>query len=89
VVRRQRRGHVDGFHCGGQRNRRRERRWDLIVLADTTQNDPSSIEVAVRRGTGVTQAAFEGVYSVSQYGGTTITAMFGKRHAVCVRQRNL
>ena len=51
---------------------------DLIVLADTTQNDPSSIEVAVRRGTGVTQAAFEGVYSVSQYGGTTITAMFGK-----------
>jgi hypothetical protein len=51
---------------------------DLIVLADTTQNDPASIEVAVRRGTGVTQATFEGVYSVSVYGGDTITAMFGE-----------
>jgi hypothetical protein len=51
---------------------------DLIVLADTTQNDPTSIEVAVLRGTGVTKATFEGVYSVSQYGGTTIAAMFGK-----------
>jgi hypothetical protein len=51
---------------------------DLIVLADTTLNDPSSIEVAVHRGTGVTKATFEGVYSASQYGGTTVTAMFGK-----------
>jgi hypothetical protein len=51
---------------------------DLIVLADTTAHDNPSIEVAVRRGTGVTKATFEGVYNVSESGGTTVTAMIGK-----------
>jgi hypothetical protein len=51
---------------------------DLIVLADTNAGDDPYINVAVRRGTGVTQATFEGVYSVSEYGGTPITSTFGK-----------
>jgi hypothetical protein len=51
---------------------------DLVVLADTTNGDDPAINVAVLRGTGVTKATFEGVYSVSGYGGTLATAAFGK-----------
>jgi hypothetical protein len=51
---------------------------DLVVLADTTSGDDPSINVAVRRGTGVTKATFEGVYSVSEYGGTMVSATFGQ-----------
>jgi hypothetical protein len=50
---------------------------DLIVLADTNSGDDPSINVAVLRGTGVTPATFQGVYSVSEYGGTPVTATFG------------
>jgi hypothetical protein len=51
---------------------------DLIVLADTHANDNPSIEVALLRGSGVTKATFEGVYSVSEYGGTAVSATFGE-----------
>jgi hypothetical protein len=51
---------------------------DLIVLADTNSGDDPSINVAVLRGTGVTPATFEGVYSISEYGGTPVTSTFGK-----------
>jgi hypothetical protein len=53
---------------------------DLIVLADTdtTTRDNPAIEVAVRRGSGVTNATFEGVYSVSEYGGAALTALVAK-----------
>ena len=51
---------------------------NLIVLADTTSGDDPSINVAVRRGSGVTPATFAGVYSVMEYGGTPVTATFGK-----------
>jgi hypothetical protein len=51
---------------------------DLIVLADTTNGQDPSVDVAVRRGAGVTKATFEGVYSVSQYGGSMVTATFGQ-----------
>jgi hypothetical protein len=51
---------------------------DLIVLADTNAGDDPYINVAVRRGSGVTQATFEGVYSVAQYAGDGITGTFGK-----------
>jgi hypothetical protein len=51
---------------------------DLIVLADTNAGDDPYINVALRQGTGVTKATFEGVYSVSEYGGTPITSTFGK-----------
>jgi hypothetical protein len=51
---------------------------DLIVLADTNSGDDPYINVAVLRGTGVTPATFEGVYSVAEYGGTPVTATFGK-----------
>jgi hypothetical protein len=51
---------------------------DLIVLADTNSGDDPSINVAVPRGTGVTPATFEGVYSVMEYGGTPVIATFGK-----------
>ena len=51
---------------------------DLVVLADTTSGDDPSINVAVRQGTGVTQATFEGVYSVSEFGGTMVSATFGE-----------
>jgi hypothetical protein len=50
---------------------------DLIVFADTTMSDDPNINVAVLRGTGVTQASVEGVYSVAEYGGTAITATGG------------
>ena len=52
---------------------------DLIVLADTTTTDNPSIHVAVRRGSGVTKATFEGVYSVSEYGGATTATTFGEQ----------
>lgn len=52
---------------------------DLIVLADTTTTDNPSINVAVRRGSGVTKATFEGVYSVSEYGGATTTTTLGEQ----------
>jgi hypothetical protein len=51
---------------------------DLIVLADTNSGDDPYINVAVLRGTGVTQATFEGVYSLTEYGGTAITSTSGK-----------
>jgi len=51
---------------------------DLIVLADTNSGDDPYINVAVRRGSGVTQATFVGVYSVAEYGGTPVTSTFGK-----------
>jgi hypothetical protein len=51
---------------------------DLIVLADTNSGDDPYINVAVLRGSGVTQAIFEGVYSVAEYGGTPVSATFGK-----------
>jgi hypothetical protein len=51
---------------------------DLIVLADTHSGDDPYINVAVAQGTGVTPASFEGVYSVAEYGGTPVTATFGK-----------
>jgi hypothetical protein len=51
---------------------------DLIVLADTNSGDDPFINVAVARGTGVTPATFEGVYNVAEYGGTPVSATFGK-----------
>jgi hypothetical protein len=51
---------------------------DLIVLADTNSGDDPSINVAVLRGTGVTQTTFEGVYSVTEYSGGSVTATSGK-----------
>ncbi|MGB6310276.1 MAG: PASTA domain-containing protein [Steroidobacteraceae bacterium] len=51
---------------------------DLIVLADTNSGDDPFINVAVPRGTGVTQATFEGVYSLAAYGGDTIAGTTGK-----------
>jgi hypothetical protein len=51
---------------------------DLIVLADTNSGDDPYVNVAVLRGSGVTQATFEGVYSVAEYGGTPVSATFGK-----------
>jgi hypothetical protein len=51
---------------------------DLIVLADTHSGDNPYINVAVRRGSGVTEATFEGVYSLCEYGGTTVSATFGE-----------
>jgi PASTA domain len=51
---------------------------DLIVLADTNSGDDPFVNVAVLRGTGVTQATFEGVYNVAQYGGGSVTAISGQ-----------
>jgi hypothetical protein len=51
---------------------------DLIILADTNSGDDPFVNVALRQGTGVTQATFEGVYSVTQYGGLSLTTTFGK-----------
>jgi hypothetical protein len=51
---------------------------DLIILADTNSGDDPFVNVAVRRGIGVTQATFEGVYSVAEYGGDTIAGTTGK-----------
>jgi len=51
---------------------------DLIVLADTNSGDDPFVNVAVRRGTGVTQTTFEGVYSVSEYGGLSTNSTFNK-----------
>jgi PASTA domain len=51
---------------------------DLIVLADTNSGDDPYINVAVLRGSGVTPATVEGVYSVVEYGGTPVTSTFGE-----------
>jgi hypothetical protein len=51
---------------------------DLIILADTNSGDDPFVNVAVRRGTGVTKATFEGVYSLTQYGGLSVAATDGK-----------
>ncbi len=51
---------------------------DLIILADTNSGDDPFVNVAVRQGTGVTQTTFEGVYSVAEYAGSTVTGIFGK-----------
>jgi hypothetical protein len=39
---------------------------DLIVLADTHSGDNPSINVAVRQGSGVTKATFEGVHRTTR-----------------------
>ena len=51
---------------------------NLIILADTHSGDDPFVNVAVRQGSGVTQTTFEGVYSVTQYGGFSVTSTFGK-----------
>jgi hypothetical protein len=51
---------------------------DLIILADTNSGDDPFVNVAVRRGTGVTQTTFEGVYSVAEYAGDGVAGTFGK-----------
>ena len=51
---------------------------DLIILADTNSGDDPYINVAVPRGSGVTPATLEGIYSVVEYGGTPVTSTFGK-----------
>jgi hypothetical protein len=51
---------------------------DLVILAANTSGDDPFVNVAVRRGTGVTQATFEGVYSVAQYGGLSGSSTFGR-----------
>ena len=51
---------------------------DLIILADTNSGDDPFVNVALRQGTGVTQMTFEGVYSVTQYGGLSVGSTFGK-----------
>jgi hypothetical protein len=51
---------------------------DLIVLADTNSGDEPLIIVAVPQGTGVTKATFQGVYSVTQYGGLSVGSTFAK-----------
>ena len=51
---------------------------DLIILADTNSGDDPFVNVAVRQGTGVTQTTVEGVYSVAEYAGSTVTGIFGK-----------
>jgi PASTA domain len=51
---------------------------DLIVKADTNPGDDPAIYVWVRQGSGVTPATFEGVYSVTQYGGLSVTTTFGE-----------
>jgi len=51
---------------------------DLFVAADTNSGDDPSIVVLLLQGTGVTQATFEGVYSVTQYGGLSVTTTFGE-----------
>jgi hypothetical protein len=51
---------------------------DLIVVADTNSGDNPNVAVLLLQGTGVTQATFEGIYSVAQYGGNSLTATFGK-----------
>jgi hypothetical protein len=50
---------------------------DLIVLADTNSGDDPYINVAVRRGSGVTPATVQGVYSVVTYIGRAITTTGG------------
>ncbi len=51
---------------------------DLIVLADTNSGDDPKINVAVPRGTGVTQSTVQGVYSVVAYGGNSVAGTTGK-----------
>ena len=51
---------------------------DLAVVADTNSGDDPSIAVLLLQGTGVRSATFEGVYSVSQYGGHSVTTTFGE-----------
>ncbi len=55
---------------------------DLIVLADTNSGDDPSINVAVRRGTGVTLATVQGVYSVVTYIGRAIATTGGQVQTV-------
>jgi hypothetical protein len=51
---------------------------DLAVVADTNSGDDPSIAVLLLQGTGVTQATFEGVYSLVGYGGDSVTATTGQ-----------
>ena len=51
---------------------------DLIVKADTNSGDDPAIYVWVRQGSGVTPSTFEGVYSVSEYGGFSTSTTFGQ-----------
>jgi hypothetical protein len=47
---------------------------DLIVVANTASGGVPGISVLVPQGTDVTNATFEGVYSVAVYGGNSTTA---------------
>jgi hypothetical protein len=51
---------------------------DLVVIADTNSGDNPNIGALVPQGSGVTQATFEGIYSVAQYGGGSVTTTFGR-----------
>ncbi len=55
---------------------------DLIVLADTNSGDDPYINVAVLRGTGVTAATFQGVYSVVSYVGKAVATTAGQVQTV-------
>jgi hypothetical protein len=51
---------------------------NLIVAADTTAGDAPQIFAAVPQATAATQATFQGVYSIGEYGGYPDTITFGK-----------
>ena len=51
---------------------------NFMVVAQINSSDDPNIEVFVHQGTGVTPSTFEGIYSVAQYGGGSLTATFGK-----------
>jgi hypothetical protein len=51
---------------------------DLIVAADTTAGDAPQIFAAVPQATAATQATFQGVYIIGEYGGFPDTVTFGK-----------
>jgi hypothetical protein len=51
---------------------------DLIVVADITAGDAPQIFAAVPQATAATQATFQGVYSIGEYGGFPDTVTFGK-----------
>lgn len=51
---------------------------NLIILADTTSGDDPQVTLLLHRGSGVTQATFQGVYAVVEYGGTPVGSTFSK-----------
>jgi beta-lactam-binding protein with PASTA domain len=46
---------------------------DLSIFADTNSGDNPNIGALVPQGSGVTQTTFAGIYSVSEYGGESLT----------------